>query len=115
MTDIQRIGVQKRWSDVVIHRGTAYFVEIPDDPTLGLEDQIRQVFSQVESRLAGFGSDMTKLLQVMVYLPEPEDFGTFNELWDAWLPEGHAPSRACVHCPLAAKGYRLELVLTAAV
>jgi enamine deaminase RidA (YjgF/YER057c/UK114 family) len=115
MSEIQRLGVQKRWSDVVLHRGTAYFVEVADDPSVDAEAQIRQVLKQVESRLASFGSDMTKLLQVIVYLPQPEDLAIFNQLWDAWLPEGHAPSRACIHAALAAKEYRVELVVTAAV
>jgi enamine deaminase RidA (YjgF/YER057c/UK114 family) len=51
----------------------------------------------------------------MIYLPHPEDLAEFNRLWDAWVPTGHAPSRACVHAQLAAQGYRVELVLTAAV
>ena len=32
------------------------------------------------------------------------DIGTFDEMngeWDAWVPEGHAPARACVESKLA--------------
>lgn len=115
MSEIQRLGVQKRWSDVVLHRGTAYFVEVADDPTVDAATQIQQVFRQVETRLASFGSNMNQLLQVIVYLPYPEDLPIFNQLWDAWLPEGQAPSRACIHAALAANGYRVELIITAAV
>lgn len=114
-TDIRRIGVTKRWSDAVIHNGVAYFVEVPDDNTQDAKHQFIQLFKQVEQRLAEIGSDLTRLLQVMVYLPDPGDLAVFNELWDAWIPEGHAPSRACIHASLAAKDYRAELVITAAM
>jgi enamine deaminase RidA (YjgF/YER057c/UK114 family) len=61
------------------------------------------------------GSSRENLLQVTIYMPNPEDLAVFNEEWDAWVPNGHAPSRACVHTQLAAPRYRVELVLTAAV
>ena len=115
MSEIVRHGVTRRWSDAVVHQGTAYFVEVPDEPTLGPAEQFHQVLAQVDTRLAQLGAEKTRLLQVLIYLPEAGDLTMFNEIWDAWVPEGHAPSRACVHAPLAAPGYRVELVITAAV
>jgi enamine deaminase RidA (YjgF/YER057c/UK114 family) len=115
MSNIQRMGITRRWSDVVIYGGVAYFVEVPDDPTLPPREQFLQVFAQIEARLKEFGSDPTRLLQTIVYLPDPSDLPVFNELWDNWIPQGHAPSRACLHAALAAPGYRVELVITAAV
>lgn len=114
-TEIVRHGITQRWSDAVVFGSIAYFVEVPDDPTLPPVDQFHQVLAQVDTRLALVGSDRTRLLQVMIYLPHPEDLAEFNRLWDAWVPTGHAPSRACVHAQLAAPGYRIELVLTAAI
>lgn len=111
---IDRIGVTSRWSDAVIYNGVAYFVEVPDDPELPAAEQFQQVLRQVDQRLEQIGSDRSRLLQVMIYLPEAQDLTAFNELWDQWVPMGHAPSRACVHAALAAPGYRVELVITAA-
>lgn len=111
---IQRIGTTRRWSDVVLHRGTAYFVEVPDDATTSLESQIEQVLRQVETRLQHIGSSHHQLLQVTIYLPNPADLPIFNALWDAWVPDGTAPSRACVHAPLVDPNYRVELVIVAA-
>jgi enamine deaminase RidA (YjgF/YER057c/UK114 family) len=113
--DILRHGVTRRWSDAVVFGSVAYFVEVPDDASATPREQFQQVFSQVDARLAQVGSDRSRLLQVMVYLPHPEDLVEFNSLWDAWIPEGHAPSRACVHVPLVSKDYRIELVITAAI
>lgn len=112
---IVRYGVETRWSDAVVHRGVAYFVEVPADPELAATDQFAQVFSQIDATLHRVGSDRRRLLQVWIYLPEPSDLAEFNRQWDAWVPAGHAPSRACIHTALAAPGYRVELVLTAAV
>lgn len=115
MSEVVRYGVTRRWSDAVVVGGLGYFVEVPDDPSLPAEEQFKMVFRQVESRLAQIASDMQRLVQVLVYLPYPEDLPRFDQLWDDWIPEGHAPTRACTHVQLAADGYRVELVVTAAV
>lgn len=115
MSDLVRYGVTRRWSDAVSYAGVVYFVEVPEDPSLSPKDQFEQVFSQVEARLEQVGSSMSRLLHVLVYLPNEEDLSLFNELWDGWIPVGHAPARACTHPKLAAAGYRVELVITAAI
>jgi len=115
MSELVRYGVTQRWSDAVVVGGLGYFVEVPDDVSSSPAEQFEQVFRQVDARLAQIGSDKTRLVQVLVYLPYPADLGTFNALWDAWIPTGHAPSRACTHPQLAAPGYRIELVITAAI
>lgn len=114
MNDIQRHGVTRRWSDAVIHGGTAYFVEVADDPQQDFGGQVSQILAQIERRLALVGSDRTRMLQVLIYLADLTEGPTLNVLWDAWVPEGHAPARACVQAGLA-PGYRVEMVITAAV
>lgn len=111
---IERLGVTKRWSDAVACCGLLYFVEVPDDPDATAQQQFHQVLKQVEERLQQGSSDTQSLLQVLIFLPNPEDLATFNTIWDAWVPAGHAPVRACIHAALAAPGYRVELVVTAA-
>ena len=113
MKEIQRFGVTRRWSDVVIHNGTARFVEVADDPQQDARGQITQILSQIDARMTVFKSDRTKLLQVLIYLSDLADAAILNELWDDWVPEGHAPARACVQVGLSA-GYRVEMVVTAA-
>ena len=56
-------------------------------------------------------------LLVQVFLTDMDrDYDGFNAVWDAWLPEGTAPSRACVEVKgLAKPGWKVELVVTAAV
>ena len=38
-----------------------------------------------------------------------------NAVWDAWVAPGQAPCRATVEAPLAKPGWRVEIVVTAAV
>lgn len=113
MSNIQRHGVTRRWSDAVVHNGVAHFVEVADDPAQDIQGQVAQVLAQIEGRLALIGSDKTRLLQVLIYLADLKDAAALNVLWDAWVPEGHAPARACVQCGLAPK-YLVEMVITAA-
>ena len=114
MPPIQRHGVTRRWSDAVVHHGVAHFVEVADDPAQDMCGQVAQILAQIDTRLALVGSDRTRLLQVLIYVTDLQHVPTLNELWDAWVPDGHAPSRACVQAGLAA-GYLIEMVITAAV
>lgn len=114
MSDIQRHGVTRRWSDAVVHGGVAHFVEVADDPSQDMRGQVAQILAQIDTRLALVGSDRTRLLQVLIYVTDLRQIAILNEQWDAWVPEGHAPSRACVQAGLAA-GYLIEMVVTAAL
>lgn len=50
-----------------------------------------------------------------VFLRDLADFPDMNAAWDEWVPAGHAPSRATVEAKLADPGWRVEIVVTAAV
>jgi enamine deaminase RidA (YjgF/YER057c/UK114 family) len=114
MNDIRRYGSSPRFADMVVHNGTAYWVEIAEDATLDARGQIAQVLGQIDATLVTLGSDRTRLLQILVYLNDLADAPVLNELWDAWVPQGHAPVRATVGAQLG-KGYAVEMVITAAV
>ena len=114
MSEIVRLGASRRWSDVVIHAGVAYWVEVADDPAQDARGQVRQVLDQIDATLLRLGSQRDSLLQVLIYLSDLKDAAILNELWDAWVNEGNAPVRACVQTGLASP-YRVEMVITAAV
>jgi enamine deaminase RidA (YjgF/YER057c/UK114 family) len=112
MADPVRYGVTKRWSDAVVVGNLGFFVEVPDDPDQPALMQFESVLAQVAQRCQQIGTTHSNLVQVLVYLPYAEDLPLFNELWDRWLPEGRAPTRACTHPALADPRYRVELVVT---
>lgn len=111
---IRRLGSSARYADVVIHAGVARWVEVAEDTTLDTPGQAAQVLAQVDATLADIESDRTRLLEVLVFLADRSEAAAFDDRWDAWVPEGHAPVRAMVQAGLA-PGYRVELVVTAAL
>ena len=113
MTDIQRIGDSPRWSDIVIHAGVAQWVEVANDMSHDASGQIRQVLSQIDETLNQIGSSRSRLLQILIYLADLNDAPMLNELWDVWVPRGHAPIRACMQAGLG-KGCLVEMIISAA-
>jgi len=114
MPEIKRLGESRRWADVVIHQGVARWVEVADDPALDIRGQVAQVLAQIDQTLTSIGSNREQLLQALIFLADLADAPVLNEAWDAWVPPGHAPVRACVQAGLSA-GCRVEMVIAAAV
>ena len=111
---IQRHGCTRRFSDSVVHNGTVYLVEVPSNLDADITGQTENLLASIERLLAQAGSDKSRLLMATIYLADMADYSAMNKVWDAWLPEGSAPARACVQARLANPGFRVEIVLTAA-
>jgi enamine deaminase RidA (YjgF/YER057c/UK114 family) len=112
---IDRQGTTKRYSDSTCYNGVVYLVEVPSLETGDIAAQTVDLLNNLDKVLANAGTDKSRLLQVQVYLTDMNDYDGFNAVWENWLPEGCAPSRACVEVKgLARKGWKVELVLTAA-
>jgi enamine deaminase RidA (YjgF/YER057c/UK114 family) len=112
--DIARSGTTRRWSDTTAWNGMLFLCEVPDDLSTNSADQIGQVLEQLKSRLFANDSSPARLLTVTIYLPYKEDLGSFNSAWDAWLPDGSAPVRACIHAALTNPNMRVEIQAIAA-
>jgi enamine deaminase RidA (YjgF/YER057c/UK114 family) len=111
---IERHGTTRRYSDVVAHGNTVYLVEVPQSAKADIDVQTREVLASIDALLARTGSDKSRLLQVTIYLQDMADYDAMNLIWDAWVPEGTAPVRACIQARLANAGYRIEIVAVAA-
>jgi len=115
MTDIQRINPTPRWSDMTIFNRIAHFVEVPADTSADMHGQIAQVLAQTEATLLRGGSDKSRLLSVTIYITDFNNLPVLNTAWEAWLPAGCAPSRACVKAELVDPDFLVEIVFVAAV
>ncbi len=113
--NIQRIGTNQRMSKIVIHNGTAYLCGQVGKPEDGIEAQVREALSRVDQLLESCGTSKENLLQVIVWLKNMEDFDAMNQIWENWLPEGHAPARACGTAELANPNLLVEFTCIAAV
>lgn len=112
---IQRINPGKRWSDITVFNGTAYFVEVAhSDLAADILGQTQQILAQAEASLAKVGSDKSRLLSATIYLTDFANLAAFNAVWDNWLEAGTAPSRACVKAELVDQRYLVEIAFVAA-
>jgi enamine deaminase RidA (YjgF/YER057c/UK114 family) len=113
---IERFDVGPRLSEMAVHNGTAYLAgQVPEDASQDIGGQTRQVLAAIDALLARAGSDKTRILMAQIFLADLADFEGMNAVWDAWVAEGHAPPRATVQAQLARPGWKLEIVVTAAV
>lgn len=112
---ITRFNPAPRWSDATLFNGIAHFVEVPADTSVAMEQQIAQILAQTEQTLAAIGSDKSQLLSATIYITRLEDLAILNTAWEAWLPAGAAPSRACVKVELVDPAMRVEIAFVAAV
>ena len=84
----------------------------PRDPDADMEAQTASVLAQLDELLEVHGTDKTQLLQAQIWLKNIADRPILNKLWEAWLPEGLAPARACVQAELADPRMLVEIMLT---
>ena len=113
---VQRFDVGTRLSEMAVHNGTVYLAgQVPDDASQDIKGQMAQVLAAVDALLARAGSDKSKILMAQIFLVDLEDFDGMNAVWDAWVSAGHAPPRATVQAHLAKPGWKIEMVVTAAL
>ena len=112
---IERNGVGPRMSEIVLHNGTVYLCgQVATDNSTGIKEQTRSMLENVASLLAKAGSGRDRILSATIYLLDMKDYAAMNEVWDAWLPAGHAPARACVEARLADPDLLVEVSIVAA-
>jgi enamine deaminase RidA (YjgF/YER057c/UK114 family) len=115
-TDIQRLHVAARYSEAAVFNGVIYLAGmVPECEATDIRSQTVDVLQQIDLRLAECNSDKSRILRTQIYLRDIADIAAMNEVWDAWVAAGHAPPRATVQAALADPGWRIEVVVTAAV
>lgn len=112
--EIQRLQTNARMSQVVIANGIVYLSgQVPDTAGASITIQTTQILTSIDTLLASANVDKTRVLTANVWLSDPKHFDEFNAVWDAWVPTGHAPTRACVQALLMKPGLDVEIAVTA--
>ena len=115
MSIIRKSSTQ-RISKVVIHNDIVYLAgQLPEDLDADIVEQSKSVLSRVDHFLTEAGTDNSKLLYTMIHVKETEYAAAFNEVWNAWLPEGCAPARTCVKADMINDKVLVEVTVTAAL
>ncbi len=113
---ITRIDSGPRMSQAVVHGGVAYLAGQVGAEGGTVTEQTQAVLEKVDALLAKVGSDKTKLLTAQIWVANiATDFADMNAVWDAWVAPGHAPARWTGEAKLATTGYKVEIIVTAAV
>ena len=114
--NIQRQETKQRMSRIVIHNKTIYLCgQVCKDATKGITEQTETMLEKVDELLLQAGSDRQHLLSATIYVRDMKDFSDMNKVWDAWIPEGFAPARACVEARMARAELLVEISVIAAI
>lgn len=113
---ITRIEAGVRMSKAVVHHDTVYLCgQVAADRHAGITDQTATMLAKVDTLLEQAGSDREHLLSATLYLKDMALFDEMNRAWEAWVPEGYAPARACVEARMASPELLVEISVIAAV
>jgi enamine deaminase RidA (YjgF/YER057c/UK114 family) len=115
LMEIERFAVTKRRSDSVRYDNHLYIGgQVATDLSGDIEAQTHEVLASIEQLLLSAGSSRKQVLSVRILLAHREDYAGLNKVWDAFFPEGHAPTRACTLAQLIDPGWRVEMIVVAA-
>lgn len=115
---LKRYQTGKRMSQIVeVPAGQTmlYFAgQISSERTLDLEGQTHDILDKLDALLAEAGADRSHVVSAMIWLADIRTRHAVNAIWDAWVPEGAAPARACVEARLAEPTDLVEIQIVAA-
>lgn len=108
---IQRTETSRRMSQAVRAGNTIYIAGqlAYDNQFADAKTQTTEILDRIDRLLAVHGANRENLVSATVWLSDIRYFHEINEVWDAWVPEGHAPGRACIESKIAFDGYKVEI------
>ncbi len=112
---ISRFETNDRMSRAVIHNNTLYLCgQVAADATAEISEQTQTMLDKVEVLLNKYASSKEHILSATIYLKSMSDFSEMNAIWEAWVPIGFAPARACVSASMAREELLVEISVVAA-
>lgn len=111
---ITRIETGPRMSEVVIHGDTVYLAgQVGDGDSVTA--QTKNALAEIERLLGLAGSSKAHILRATIWLADMADFEEMNAVWDGWIADVPAPTRATGEAKLATPDYKVEIIIIAAV
>ena len=112
---IERLEIKQRMSRIVKHSGTIYLCgQVAADASKDITEQTQTMLAKVDTLLEQAGSDRKHILSATIYVKDMNYFADMNAVWDAWIPEGFSPARACVAAKMAREALLVEISVIAA-
>jgi enamine deaminase RidA (YjgF/YER057c/UK114 family) len=113
---IRRIDVFPRLSRAVIFKDTLHIGGLlanRADVTVG--EQTREILDQIDTLLTRTGTSRSRLISATIWLKDLDTVREANAVWEAWVPAGSAPARACVQAVPGAPEFAVEIAVIAAL
>lgn len=87
--------------------------QLPADPATGelkteIKEATKQSLENVKAILENAGTSMEKVVKVMIFVDDMDDFGAVNEVYGEYFSE-HKPARSCVEVAALPKGAIVEI------
>ena len=108
------------YSQAVVHNGMVYVSgQLPIDPKTGekqlgsIEAQTEQILKNISEILRAANSDLSRLLQVTIYITDINLWGAVNAVYMKMMGEAH-PSRIVVPVTELHYGFKIEIAAVAA-
>jgi enamine deaminase RidA (YjgF/YER057c/UK114 family) len=111
---IERMHTGTRMSRIVKYSGVVYLCGQVGNGT-NVTEQTQDCLARVDALLDEAGSSREHMLQAIILIADMADFDKMNAVWDAWVPQGAAPARACGEAKLADPDLLVEIIVTATV
>lgn len=109
---VQRFETARRMSQGVKAGGFLFVAgQVADGADAAAQTQA--ILGKIDALLALAGMGRTSIVSANIWLSDICDFDAMNSVWDTWVPEGHAPARACVQSKLALPQFRVEIAVIA--
>ncbi|WP_417517478.1 RidA family protein [Minwuia sp.] len=115
MSNIKRIETGRRMSQAVVHGGLVWLAGQCGTSGDDIRAQTTECLAKIDRLLAEAGSDKTRILNATIWLANMDDYDAMNDVWNAWMPKGHAPARACGESRLAGNRFDVEIICVAAL
>jgi enamine deaminase RidA (YjgF/YER057c/UK114 family) len=73
------------------------------------------MLAKVDTLLTSVSSRREGILSATLYIHDMKDFAAMSAVWDAWVPAGQAPARACIEARMASPELLVEISVIAAI
>lgn len=113
MAEVERIGAGPHLSHIAIHAGVVHVSGVVS-PGSSVREQTQNVLAGIDELLRGAGSDKARILMATVWLTDMRHYQEMDGAWEAWLPAGNAPARACIEAKLSLLDFSVAIAVTAA-
>lgn len=115
-TDIRRIDIFPRLSRAVVFNGTVHVGGLlPNRADVPVGEQTREILEQIDTLLERAGTSRARLVSATVWLKDIATAPEANAVWEAWVPTGAAPARACVQAVPGSPDFGVEIAVIAAL